>query len=109
MQCLLDALKLHSTTSKTCKGNEVLPEEKSISGTPCLDIDAELVNRVQICASLNEIDVVLGEDFSADPVCETLICKLCVPNVETQPELKHNVAGTIGTHDVENTKQGIHL
>ena len=66
MQCLLDALKLHSTTSKTCKGKEALPEEKSISGTPCLDIDAELVNRVQICASLNEIEVFLGEDLSAD-------------------------------------------
>ena len=39
----LDALKLHSTTSKTCKGNEVLPEEKSTSGTPCLNIDAKLV------------------------------------------------------------------
>ena len=94
MQSLLDAMK-----SSSC--NE--PENDINSDLP-VNIDSDLINWIQISASLTEIEVVLGDDFLEDRECETLVCKLCVPNPENRTIRKHSIPGLMTVCGVENTK-----
>ena len=69
-----------------------------------VNIDSDLINRIQISISLTEIEVVLGDDFLVDRECETLVCKRCVPTPENRTIRKHSIPGLITVCSVENTK-----
>ena len=82
MQSLLDQLKLRSSDGNSCNNDSILDKGESSRHVSLQNSDGvdELVNRVKMCVCLNELEVILGEDFTIDRIFETLICNTCVPD-----------------------------
>ena len=108
MQSLLDQLKLRSSDGNSCNNDSILDKGESSRHVSLQNSDGvdELVNRVKMCVCLNELEVILGEDFTIDRILETLICNTCVPDFAIEKnQQKRNIPGIIKILDVESTKQ----
>ena len=107
MQILLDELKFKDSGSND--GGKLRGQHVIDSHSTQVVYDHEIVDRIKVCVSLNDLQTIIKETFSVDRINEFMLCKTCISNPENifLGSGKQNVVGAFSIQGVEYEKERV--
>ena len=99
IQELLDKMKLASFPNMTSQTSQNETRVGDIDTNDPVDPSKVIIERIQVCRCLTDLDKFLSDDFQIDRSNEQMICRLCVQNPNNATEHSPGIFKIVG---VEN-------